>query len=162
MAHLSLLLYEKLDSGFKGMIAYNSDEGHDFTAPFVTHKMVLTTNLNEVLPNTDNATVDYTLDTLYSAYTSALNSTPPCSRAHFPHLSGTKAQGRLMKYDVVILTRKQSKYEITSHSTSNGNLSNSSYILVIHLRTASQYQSKRTSGDGPKPRKSRSPGDVTW
>lgn len=62
------LLYEgKFDADIKVMTGHNSDEGLEFTSPFLTSEALLEANLVSVFPTASNDTINYMLNTLYPA-----------------------------------------------------------------------------------------------
>ena len=62
-----LLSEGKFDTELNVMVAHNSDEGLQFTSPFLTTDAAVATNLKEVFPTANNETIAYILDTLYPA-----------------------------------------------------------------------------------------------
>ncbi|KUJ09769.1 alpha/beta-hydrolase [Mollisia scopiformis] len=62
-----LLLEGKFDSSLNVMVGHNSDEGLEFTSPFLTTEALLEANLEAVFPTADNDTITYMLDTLWPA-----------------------------------------------------------------------------------------------
>jgi carboxylesterase type B len=59
-----LLLEGKFDTTLKVMVGHNSDEGLEFTSPFLTTDALLEANLEAVFPTASNETIAYMLDTL--------------------------------------------------------------------------------------------------
>jgi cholinesterase len=62
-----LLLEGKFDSDLNIMVGHNSDEGLEFTSPFLTTEALLEANLETVFPTADNDTINYMLDTVWPA-----------------------------------------------------------------------------------------------
>ncbi|PVH86271.1 alpha/beta-hydrolase [Cadophora sp. DSE1049] len=62
-----LLSEGKFDTELNVMVSHNSDEGLQFTSPFLTTEAAVATNLKEVFPTANNETIAYMLDTLYPA-----------------------------------------------------------------------------------------------
>jgi carboxylesterase type B len=62
-----LLLEGRFDKSLNVMVGHNSDEGLEFTSPFLTSEALLEANLVSVFPTASNDTINYILDTLYPA-----------------------------------------------------------------------------------------------
>ncbi|KAF8853879.1 alpha/beta-hydrolase [Acephala macrosclerotiorum] len=62
-----LLLEGKFDTSLNVMVGHNSDEGLEFTSPFLTTDALLEANLEAVFPTASNETIAYMLDTLWPA-----------------------------------------------------------------------------------------------
>lgn len=62
-----LLLEGKFDSSLNIMVGHNSDEGLEFTSPFLTTEALLEENLESVFPTATNDTISYMLNTLWPA-----------------------------------------------------------------------------------------------
>ncbi|KAH7390187.1 Alpha/Beta hydrolase protein [Cadophora sp. MPI-SDFR-AT-0126] len=60
-----LLSEGKFDTEINVMVSHNSDEGLQFTSPFLTTEAAVASNLKEVFPTANNETISYILDTLY-------------------------------------------------------------------------------------------------
>lgn len=62
-----LLLEGKFDTCLNVMVGHNSDEGLEFTSPFLSSEALLEANLEAVFPTASNETITYMLDTLWPA-----------------------------------------------------------------------------------------------